>query len=174
MLPARTARRVLLALLPAAAGLWLAALLLAPWAVSRGPASRPVVRLAATVYLAGGLVCHQQPSRSFHIRNARLPVCARCCGLYLGGFSGLLVGMLSPRRARRRAGSDENLARRRRRLIIGAAVPTALVWLLELAGIVSGITANWARALSGLPLGGTVGWIFWTTLRSWPGPEELR
>ena len=170
----RTSRRVLLALLAAGAGVWLSALVLAPFAVTRESASGPVVRLAATVYVAGGLVCHQRPSRSFRLWNARLPVCARCCGLYLGGFGGLLIALLSRRPMRRRGRTDEGRLRGWRWLILGAAAPTAVVWLLELAGVLPGITANWARALSALPLGGTVAWVFSTALRSWPGPEKLR
>jgi hypothetical protein len=167
----RSSRRVLLALLPAGAALWLSALVLAPWAVTHESANDPVVRVAATVYVAGGLVCHQRPSRSFHLWDARLPVCARCCGLYLGGFGGLLIALLSRRSTRRRTGFDEGLLRRWRWLILGAAAPTAIIWLLEHAGILPAITTNWTRALSGLPLGGTVAWVVWTALRSWSGPR---
>ena len=169
----RTSRRVLLALLPGAAGLWLSALVLAPWAVSHESANAPVIRVAATVYLAGSLVCHQRPARSFHLWNARLPVCARCCGLYLGAFIGLLVALVL-RRSTRRAVLDERVLGRWRWLILGAAVPTAIIWLLEHAGVLPAVTTNAARALSGLPLGGTVAWVVWTALRSWSGPGKLR
>jgi Predicted membrane protein (DUF2085) len=167
----RIPRRVLLALLPTGAAVWLCALVLAPWAVTHGPVRDQVTRLAATVYVAGSLVCHQQPSRSFHLWGARLPVCARCCGLYLGAFGGLLIALLSRRPSHPRNGLDEEMLRRRRWLIAGAAAPTAIIWLLEHAGILPAITTNWTRALSGLPLGGAVAWVVWTSLRWWSGPE---
>jgi uncharacterized membrane protein len=167
----RTSRRVLLALLPAGAALWLSALVLAPWIVTHESAHDRVVRLAATIYVAGGLICHQRPSRSFHLWDARLPVCARCCGLYLGACGGLLVALLWRRPTHRGAGFDEGLLRRWRWLILGAAAPTAIIWLLEHAGILPAITTNATRALSGLPLGGAVAWVVWTALRSWSGPR---
>jgi uncharacterized membrane protein len=166
----RTARRLFLALLPAGATVWLAALVLAPWAVTHQSTGAPVVRLAATAYLAGSLVCHQQPSRSFHLWNARLPVCARCSGLYAGGAGGLLIALLWQRRIRSRPRLDDRALRRYRWLVLAAAAPTVITWLLEHAGLLPAETANAARALAGLPLGGAVGWIVWVSLRSWSGP----
>jgi len=42
-----------------------------------------------------GLVCHQDPARSFTIAGTVLPFCQRCTGLYLGLAIGLLVQWLS-------------------------------------------------------------------------------
>ena len=53
---------------------------------------RPIA--AAAVYAAGSLVCHQRPERSFHLAGAQLPVCARCLGLYVGGFVGAIAWVL--------------------------------------------------------------------------------
>src|SRR5262245_32312506 len=54
---------------------------------------------ASLIYLAGSVVCHQRPERSFHLAAVQLPVCARCTGLYLGGAAGVL-GWLWWRRRR--------------------------------------------------------------------------
>jgi uncharacterized membrane protein len=42
-----------------------------------------------------GLVCHQDPARSFTIAGMVLPLCQRCAGLYLGLGIGFLIQMLS-------------------------------------------------------------------------------
>jgi len=42
-----------------------------------------------------GLVCHQDPARSFAIAGTVLPLCQRCTGLYLGLGIGFLIQMLS-------------------------------------------------------------------------------
>lgn len=36
-------------------------------------------------------VCHRIPERSFTVAGRQLPLCARCSGLYLGAFAGLLA-----------------------------------------------------------------------------------
>lgn len=38
----------------------------------------------------GSSVCHQLPSHSFHSGDLQFPICARCSGLYLGCFIGIL------------------------------------------------------------------------------------
>ncbi len=38
----------------------------------------------------GYAICHQIAERSFHAHDHQLPLCARCTGIYLGVFSGLL------------------------------------------------------------------------------------
>lgn len=62
----------------------------------------------AMAYVAGALICHQRPERSFHVAGGQLPVCARCTALYSGaamGMCGWLLlrwrrrGMLEPTRA---------------------------------------------------------------------------
>jgi len=40
-----------------------------------------------------GLLCHQEPSRSFVIGGTLMLVCARCFGLYLGLFFGMISVM---------------------------------------------------------------------------------
>jgi uncharacterized membrane protein len=36
-------------------------------------------------------VCHRIPERSFSVAGRQLPLCARCSGLYLGAFAGLIT-----------------------------------------------------------------------------------
>jgi len=81
-------------------------------------ASRYMVVLAAALVLIGwwvntpaGLlskadaigyaVCHQISSRSFHIGNIQLPLCARCTGMYLGAMTGLIFQTAMGGRRRR-------------------------------------------------------------------------
>jgi uncharacterized membrane protein len=47
----------------------------------------------------GYAVCHQIDARSFHLGNRRVPLCARCTGMYLGAMLGLAYqGVISRRR----------------------------------------------------------------------------
>lgn len=43
------------------------------------------------LHAIGYSVCHQIPSHSFSIGNSSFPLCARCTGLYLGAFIGLVI-----------------------------------------------------------------------------------
>jgi len=43
------------------------------------------------VYAVFSPVCHQIPSRSFHILGQPLAVCARCLGIYLGFLGGIVL-----------------------------------------------------------------------------------
>lgn len=70
----------------AAAVVWLAFIFLAPYLKSRGDAAP-----AAFIYAVYANVCHQIPSRSFHLAGRPLAVCGRCLGIY----SGLLAGLLA-------------------------------------------------------------------------------
>jgi uncharacterized membrane protein len=134
----------MLYVLTSAATAWLSLLVAGPWlgAISDG--------LAGAVYLAGSLVCHQQPERSFHLAGAQLPVCARCLGLYAGGGLGLLVWAARARGTR--AGWRRSQALR---VLALAAVPTAVSVATAWAGL--GDPPNVWRALLALPLGTAAG-----------------
>ena len=67
------------------AGIGSALLLAFPWLASRLPA----VGIAIAVFFSQ--LCHQNPSRSFVLAGATLPVCARCLALYVGGFLGIAI-----------------------------------------------------------------------------------
>jgi uncharacterized membrane protein len=146
--------RALAAVLTIGALAWSAALLVAPFALtSRHPR---LVTAAAAVYSGAGLICHQRAERSFHLAGVQQPVCARCTGLYVSGAAGALVAWASWRRPR--------VPRRTRRVLVLAAVPTALSVALEFAGLV--YPSNIARALCALPLGGAGAWVFIQSLRA--------
>lgn len=147
-------QRPLAVLLTAAAFLWSVAVLVAPFAVSDAPS--PVV---AVVYAAGSLVCHQRPDRSFHAGGTRLPVCARCAGLYVAGAAGALAAWLAIPRTP---------GRKTRALLAAAAVPTALTLAVEWSGAAA--PSNAARAIAAAPLGFAAGWLFVRLLRAEEAP----
>ena len=49
----------------------------------------------AKAFLIGSSVCHQIPSHSFSVGTVQFPVCARCTGLYIGSFIGIVYAFLS-------------------------------------------------------------------------------
>jgi len=49
----------------------------------------------AKIFSIGSSVCHQIPSHSFSIGTIQFPVCARCTGLYIGSFIGIVYAFLS-------------------------------------------------------------------------------
>jgi len=103
--------------------------------------------VAAFIYAAGSIVCHQLPERSFHIAGVQLPVCARCTGLYAGGLIGLIIWLARARQPLSHAAA--------RRALVLASIPT-------LASVLSAVAGWWdpgnaLRAALALPLGVTVG-----------------
>lgn len=100
------------------------------------------------VYAVASRVCHQQSARSFSTHGEQWPVCARCSGLYLGAPIGAVLGLTLLTRVRR--------ARLLPVLLIAAA-PTAVAWLLEAASIlpVGGIL----RMALAAPLGAAVTFV---------------
>jgi uncharacterized membrane protein len=139
-------------LLVALAILWAVALVAAPAAID---SSHPTVtRMGMLVYMAGGIVCHQRPERSFAIAGHALPVCARCTGLYVSAvIGGLLALVLAPRRI------DRDQARW---LLALAALPTAVTWLAEMAGLAH--PSNVVRAVAALSLGAVAAWLVVATM----------
>ena len=138
--------RTLLPALVAAGVVGWAAVLVATSYVLAQPEPATGAAIAATsVHVVAGLVCHQRPARSFHPWGRKLPVCARCAGLYGGALGGLLFFPWP-------AG-----ARRTRTVILATAVPTAGTFLLEAAGIWD--PGNTVRFAAALPLGASVAWF---------------
>lgn len=137
---------------------WALAIGLAPVA-ARAEAGSAAASAGAWTYAAGALICHQQPARSFHVDGVRLPVCARCAGLYWGGAAGI-VGWLTVRARRRRRVADRAHADVTRR----AAFQRALVYLgapivISVATATAGVwdPGNVWRALVSAPFGAAVG-----------------
>ena len=132
--------------------LWVLAILAAP--VAADSPHRTLAFPAAVVYAAGSNVCHQRPERSFHIAGRQMPVCARCTGLYVSAAAALPVAMLL---------AVPLSARRARRVLLLAALPTALTWGLEYAEVMA--FGNVTRALAALPLGYAAAWLVVTQCR---------
>ncbi len=135
--------------------LWALLVVFSPWLAS-SPFARPILApLSAAAYLVGSVVCHQRPDRSFHLWGARLPVCGRCTGLYVGAGVGAAAAWAFGRwrRTVRRAGAAGPVAWRS--WLIGSALPTAVSVCGETAGWWHG--SNGGRAAAALPLGLVVG-----------------
>ena len=142
--------RHLAAILTIAAVSWSIAILAAPVGMHDPATSGP----CALVYAAAAQICHQKTERSFAVAGIQMPVCARCSGLYLSGAVGALVAWI--RRLRVPLTSI-------RTVLFAAAVPTAVTFALEFAGILA--FSNLARAAAALPLGAAGGWSFVQMLR---------
>jgi uncharacterized membrane protein len=124
------------------ATIWVVLLATAPAAALGAP-------LAGLTYAFGSLLCHQRPDRSFHVGLSQLPVCARCLGLYVGAAAGALGLIILSR-----VGQRGFMAWTRtdvRRMLVAGALPTAITWALEAAGLWA--PANVTRFIAALPLG---------------------
>jgi uncharacterized membrane protein len=106
------------------------------------------------VYGLASTVCHQRPERSFFLNGRQFPVCGRCAGLYLSGALAAVVAWFGGRRSPRDS----------RKLLLIAAVPTALTIPVEWSGLWP--LSNVIRATAALPLGAAAGWTFVRALRS--------
>jgi uncharacterized membrane protein len=118
----------------AAAGIFCVGALLVPVAESQGLRIAPLLRLA---YHPG---CHQIPGRCLDLGSGPLAVCARCAGLYLGGFIGVAATAVAARSLRPRPV-----------WLLIVALPTGLdvtAGILGLAGL-----GNWPRFAIAVPLG---------------------
>ena len=101
---------------------------LLPWIACARASSAPAITGAArAIYVAGHLVCHQRPERSFASCGYQWPVCGRCAGLYLGAAAGAIL--LACWRAERVAATPAVWRRR----LLAAALPTGLLWIGEFA-----------------------------------------
>jgi len=142
--------RWLAVLLTIAAIFWSIVILTAPLGLRNAGTSSP----STLVYAAASRICHQRTERSLAVAGVQMPVCARCTGLYLSGAAGALIAWY--RRAR---GGGSSI----RTMLFLAALPTAVTFSLEFAGIVA--FSNTIRAVAALPLGAAAGWSFVQMLR---------
>ncbi len=102
-------------------------------------------RVRAGAHAVGRLICHQRADRSFSTCGRQWAVCGRCTGLYLGAGLGVLLAA---------GGIGRGVTWQQwRRRVTAAAAPTALLWTLEVAGLID--PGNAARFAIALPLGAT-------------------
>ena len=126
--------RLVLALVTALALLWTFGVVLAPWLASKGWMLGGLLRL---IYRPG---CHQLAERCLDLGFGPMAVCARCFGLYVGGFLGLLVMTVLARPCRPRP-----------IWLAAVAAPTILDFAAGQLGLPS--LGNWQRMTLALPLG---------------------
>ena len=125
-------------------------------------AGRTFPAISALVYGASSMVCHQRPERSFHLNDARFPVCARCTALYLFGALGAVLGWVRGPRVPRHLPA----------LLAAVSLPMVLSVVGEWTGIAAG--SNTVRAASAVPLGFFTGWLFVRILRADGCPAQMR
>ena len=46
-------------------------------------------------FLAIAFMCHQKPERSFHFKGKQFPLCARCTGILIGYFLGIIMACIT-------------------------------------------------------------------------------
>jgi uncharacterized membrane protein len=129
----------------AASLVWLAAILAAPHALD-GASGAPARLGAGVIYLAGRVVCHQRPERSFVAAGHPLPVCARCTGIYAAAPVACLLAVALPGGRSRRLWAWAGTPRG----VLVAALPTAVSVVVEW---ITGWTDPGLRAATGAVLG---------------------
>ncbi len=117
---------------------WVFVILLAPIARANG-----FENISAPVYNFFSFICHQMPSRSFHIEEHPFAVCSRCFGVYFGLFSGFVIYPLF-----RKIDEIEPLPRF---WLFLAMIPIGIDWLLGAFDIWE--NTHLSRFLTGLILG---------------------
>jgi uncharacterized membrane protein len=85
-MPSPGSVRRIWALTLAGTGVWLAAIVLAPWLAGHGRTGA-----ARFIYAVFAPLCHQIPDRCFHLNGLPMAVCGRCLGIYAGFAGGLLA-----------------------------------------------------------------------------------
>ena len=122
-----------------------------PWLLAHSP------EIGLALQRGFGLVCHQQPERSFVLFGGSVAVCARCLGIYFGATMGLLL------RVSRRVA---------RGWLIAAFALNLVDWAAELAGL----HGNWmgARFAMGLTLGATVAMLVIVSLGKVKIPTQAK
>jgi hypothetical protein len=149
-------RRAALALLSLAA-IWGLAL---PWLACARESSSLLAMTGRAAFALGHVICHQRPERSFFSCGLQWPVCGRCSGLYLGAAAGAVLALAIGWRAQgRRTTTPDSDSARWRRILLVAALPTAVLWIIEFAGILDPGTIVLLRCRSAWPH--PAGWQPW-------------
>ena len=143
-------------------GFWAVMLVATPYLVAHDHPQGVVAVAATATYVVGGVVCHQQPTRSFYLWDTQMPVCARCSGLYglapLGIVSAVVRGRHRPDSGRSVESSRTGWSTGVLRIVLlVAAVPTLVTVGAELIGFLH--PTNLVRAVSAVPLGISVTWV---------------
>lgn len=117
---------------------WVFLILLAP--ISEANNFRSV---SSPLYTFFSYLCHQMPSRSFHLDSHVFAVCSRCFGVYFGLLSGFVVYPIF-----RNINETEPLSRI---WLFLALVPMGLDWSLGFFSIWE--NTHWSRLITGMVLG---------------------
>ncbi len=137
-------------------------LVAAPYFLAHGHSQGIGAVAVAAMYAVGGVVCHQQPIRSFYLWDTQMPVCARCSGLYVLAPLGIVLALGS---GGQRAGWGRSTEQPRaswstrvvRMVLLVAATPTVATAGAELTGFLQ--PTNLVRAVLAVPLGVSVVWV---------------
>ena len=125
--------------------------------------------VAAGIYRAFGIICHQLPERSYFFDEHQLAVCSRCTGLYAGFLFTLLLYPLIR--------SLRNPVMPHPRWLLFAVVPLAIDFSVNFFGF--WLNTHTSRLLTGAMLGSAV--VFYVmpgiielSLRRMPASKEPR
>ena len=118
--------------------IWSAVILVAPFAAAFGFEST-----ANSIYSFFSYICHQMPSRSFHVLEHQFGVCSRCSGVYFG----LVLGSIGYSFFR----SIYEINPLPRIWLILSMIPIGIDWSLTFFGIWENTFAS--RFITGLILG---------------------
>ncbi len=117
---------------------WVFVIMFAPVAAANG-----WVDISNPIYSFYSYICHQIPSRSFHMLEHQFAVCSRCFGVYFG----LLLGMLIYPLFR----SMDEIEPFPRFWLFAAMIPMAIDWSLTFFGYWE--NTHFTRITTGLILG---------------------
>src|SRR5438874_1806839 len=136
-------RRVFLA----GAVAWAVLLFVTPLLTKAATPGADVAALA--VYVAGSVVCHQRPERSFHLAGVQMPVCARCTGIYVAAAIAAVAVAVASIRGRGRWPAWA--------IALVSTVPSVATIVYEWT--TGDMPSNWVRAAAGAPMGAVVSWL---------------
>lgn len=117
---------------------WVFLILLAPVAEANNSPN-----VSSPIYTFFSYLCHQIPSRSFHLEIHAFAVCSRCFGVYFGLLFGFIIYPFF-----RPVNETEPLSRI---WLFLALIPIGVDWSLGVFGIWE--NTHWSRLVTGMILG---------------------
>ncbi|MGI8641328.1 MAG: DUF2085 domain-containing protein [Pyrinomonadaceae bacterium] len=117
---------------------WIFLILIAPIAEANN-----LTNISSPIYKFFSYLCHQMPSRSFHLENHSFAVCTRCFGVYFGLLFGFIVYPFFR--------SIEEIEPLSRFWLFLALIPMGIDWSLGFFGVWE--NTHFSRFLTGLVLG---------------------